>query len=184
MTTNAIPAGIEPEDLLTMSGGDNYELINGVLKEKPMGAESDEISSTLNMLIKAFVRQNGLGHVYGSQTGYKCFIGKPKLVRKPDLSFVAAGRLPDDKTPKGDILIAPDLAVEVVSPNDTYEEVAVRIADLKSADVKLIWVISPETRTVLVRRLDGTCAEVGEAGTLSGEDVLPGFACPVAELFV
>ncbi len=184
MSDNDIPAVMEPEDLLRMPDGDRYELIDGRPKEKLMGAESDEISSTLNMLIKTFVRQNSLGHVYGSQTGYKCFPDKPRMVRKPDLSFVAAGRLPDDKTPKGDIQIAPDLAVEVVSPNDTYEEVAVRIADLKSASVKLIWVVSPETRTVVIRRLDGTCAEVGEAGTLSGEDVLPGFTCAVAELFV
>lgn len=184
MTNNAIPAVLEPEDLLAMPNGDHYELIDGVLKEKAMGAESDEINCTINMLLTAFARQNRLGHVYGSQTGYRCFPNKPKQVRKPDTSFVAAGRLPDDRTPKGDILLAPDLAVEVVSPNDTYEEVAVRIADLKSAGVKLIWVVSPETKTVLIRRADGTCAEVGEAGTLSGEGVLPGFACAVAELFV
>jgi Uma2 family endonuclease len=184
MTDNAIPVVIEPEDLLKMPDGDHYELIDGRPKEKPMGAESDEINCTLNALLNTFVRQNRLGHVYGSQTGYRCFAGKPKLIRKPDTSFVAAGRLPNDKTPKGDIDIAPDLVVEVVSPNDTYEEVAVRIADFKTARVKLIWVVSPETKTVLIRRLDGTCAEVCQAGTLSGEDVLPGFTCAVAELFV
>jgi Uma2 family endonuclease len=184
MSDNDIPTLIEPDELLRMPDGDRYELIDGRPKEKPMGAESDEINCKMNMLLVAFVRQHRLGHVYGSQTGYRCFDGKPRLVRKPDTSFVAAGRLPEDKTPKGDIEIAPDLVVEVVSPNDTYEEVAVRVADFKSAKVKLIWVISPETRTVLIRRLDGTCAEVGETGTLSGEDVLPGFTCTVAELFV
>jgi Uma2 family endonuclease len=184
MTDNAIAAGIEPEDLLTMPDGDHYELIDGRLKEKVMGAESDEINCALNMFLVAFVRKNRLGHVYGSQTGYRCFPGRPKLVRKPDTSFVAAGRLPDDKTPEGDIPIAPDLAVEIVSPNDTYEEVAVKVAEFKSAGVKLIWVVSPKSRTVLVRRADGTCAELDETGALSGEAVLPGFACPVAELFV
>ena len=183
MTDNAIPGVIEPDDLLRMPDGDRYELIDGRPKEKPMGAESDEIASTLTTLLKNFVRQQRSGHVYGSQTGYRCFPGKPRLVRKPDTSFVAAGRLPGDKTPKGDIDIAPDLVVEVVSPNDTYEEIAVRVADYKSAGVKLIWVISPETRTVLVRRANGTCEELGETGTLSGEDVLPDFTCAVAELF-
>lgn len=184
MSDNDIPAVVEPEDLLRMPDGERYELIDGRPKEKPMGAESDEIASTVATLLKTFVRQHRAGHVYGSQTGYRCFAGKPKLVRKPDASFVAAGRLPDDKTPKGDIDIVPDLVVEVVSPNDTYEEVAIRVADFRSAKVKLIWVVSVETRTVLIRRLDGSCAEVGETGTLSGEDVLSGFACPVAELFV
>lgn len=78
----------------------------------------------------------------------------------------------------------PDLIAEVVSPNDSYEDITARVADFKAVSVKLIWVISPETRTVLVRRADGSCAELDETGTLSGEDVLPGFACPVAELFV
>ena len=184
MTDNAIPAVIEPEDLLRMPEGDRYELIDGIPREKPMGAESDEIASTLNTLLKNFVRQHRSGHVYGSQTGYRCFPGQPKRVRKPDTSFVAAGRLPNDKTPKGDIDIAPDLVVEVVSPNDSYEEMAIRVGDFKSAKVPLIWVVSPETRTVLVRRLDGTCAELDATGTLSGENVLPGFTCTVAELFV
>jgi Uma2 family endonuclease len=184
MTDNVIPAVIELEDLLRMPDGDHYELIDGRPREKATGAESDEIASTLTTLIKTFVRQSKLGHVYGSQTGYRCFPVKPKLVRKPDTSFVAAGRLPGDKTPKGDIDIVPDLVVEVASPNDTYEELAVRVADFKGAGVKLIWVVSPETKTVLIRRLEGTCVELDEAGTLSGEGVLPGFACPVAELFV
>lgn len=182
MNVRATPPRLEPDDLLRMPDGDNYELIDGIPKEKPMGAESDEIALAVGMLLKAFVRQHKLGHVYGSQTGYRCFPNG--RVRKPDTSFVAAGRLPGDKTPKGDIDIAPDLAVEAVSPNETYEEVMEKVADYKSAKIRLIWVISPVTRTVLIRRLDGTCAEVGEAGQLSGEDVIPGFTCPVADLFV
>ncbi|MCI0705022.1 MAG: Uma2 family endonuclease [Planctomycetia bacterium] len=184
MTHNAIPAVMEPEDLLRMPDGDHYELIDGKPKEKAMGAESDKVALRIGGILDQFCLRTKIGLAFGSQTGFKCFSGKPKLVRKPDASVVLTGRLPDDKWPKGDIPLAPDLAVEVVSPNDTYEEVAVKIAEFKSANVKLIWVISPETRTVLIRRLDGSCAEVGESGTLSGEDVLPGFTCAVAELFV
>jgi Uma2 family endonuclease len=79
---------------------------------------------------------------------------------------------------------APDGAGVVATPRHRYEELARRVADFRAAGVKLIWVISPKSKTVLIHRLDGTCAEVGETGTLSGEDVLPGFSCPVAELFV
>jgi Uma2 family endonuclease len=175
---------LEPEDLLAMPDGDHYELIDGVPKEKAMGAESDEIAVGVAAALRAFVRTNRMGHVYGSQTGFQCFPGKPTLVRMPDTSFVAAGRLPGNKTPEGYIKVAPDIAVEVISPNELYEEVEAKVADYRSAGVKLIWVISPKSRTVLIRRLDGTCAEFGETGQLSGEDVIPGFACPVAELFV
>src|SRR5207302_1787339 len=114
----------------------------------------------------------------------QCFPAKPKQVRMPDAAFVSAGRLPEDGTPDGYIKIAPDIAVEVISPNEEYEEVEEKVAEYRSAGVKLIWVISPKSKTVLIRRLDGTCTEVGEAGTLSGENVLPGFTCTVAELFV
>jgi Uma2 family endonuclease len=69
-------------------------------------------------------------------------------------------------------------------PSHTLEEVEIKVKEYRSAGVKLIWVVSPKARTVVIRRLDGTCAELDEAGTLSGEDVIPGFTCPVAELFV
>ena len=183
MSDNAIPAVVEPEDLLTIPDGDHYELIDGRLKEKQMGVESDKVALRIGGLLDQFCVRTRKGIAFGSQSGFRCFPGHPKMVRKPDAAVVVAGRLPDDKWPKGDMTIAPDLVVESVSPNDTYEEVAVKVAEFKSAGVKLIWVISPETRTVLVRRANGTCEELGETGTLSGEDVLPGFTCAVAELF-
>jgi Uma2 family endonuclease len=184
MTDNAIPAVMEPEDLLRMPDGDHYELIDGRPKEKPMGAESDEIGGLLLTQFNNFIRPGKLGRAYPSQTGFQCFPDKPKQVRMPDTAFVSTGKLPDDRSPEGYITVAPDIAVEVVSPNETYEEVEAKVAEYRSAGVKLIWIISPKSKTVLIRRLDGTCAEVDETGTLSGEDVLPGFTCAVAELFV
>lgn len=184
MSDNDIPAVIEPEDLLRMPNGDRYELIDGRLKEKLMGAESDEIGGLLLTQFNIFIRPKKLGRAYASQTGFQCFPGKPKLVRMPDTSFVSAGRLPNDRSPEGYIKVAPDIAVEVISPNEMYEEVEEKVAEYRSAGVKLIWIISPKSKTVMIRRLDGTCAEVNETGTLSGENVLPGFTCTVAELFV
>lgn len=183
MTVRAIRR-LEPEDLLRMPGGDRYELIDGVPVEKSMGAKADEVGSALIGALLPYCRANKLGRVYGAATGYQCFPSKPKQVRMPDVSFVAAGRLADDTTPDGYILVPPDFAAEVVSPRDKYEQVALKIADYKDAKVRLIWVISPKTKTVLIRRADGSCSEVGEDGQLSGEDVIPGFACTVAELFV
>jgi Uma2 family endonuclease len=182
MNMKTLPPRLSPDDLLTLPDGDHYELIDGIPKEKPMGARSDEIAAAVISALHMFVRQQRLGHVYGSQTGFRCFANN--RVRKPDSAFVAAGRLPNDRSPEGDIAIAPDMVIEVVSPNDTYEEVTSKVMDYRTAKVKLIWVISPETKTVLIRRLDGTCTELDETGTLSGEEVLPGFTCPVAELFV
>jgi len=176
---------MEPEELERMPDGDHYELIDGIPVEKIMGAKSDELSLAIGSILRDFVLEKQLGRVYGSSTGYRgCFPHRPRMLRKPDVSFVQISRLPDGVSPDGDFLIAPDLAVEVVSPNDTYEEVEEKINDYLKASVKLIWVISPHSKTAMVHRLDGSCARVNVDGSISGEIVLPGFTCKVAELFV
>ena len=183
MSGNPTATLMEPDDLLEMRDGDNYELIDGIPVEKQMGARASRITVNLTFFLAGFVRQNPLGHVYDGQTGFQCFPDDARMVRKPDLSFVARGRLPGEVSPDGHIKLAPDLAVEVVSTHDLHDEVEAKIAEYRSAGVKLIWIVSPAGRNVVVRRLDGTASEVGEAGDLSGEDVLPGFTCRVADLF-
>ena len=173
-----------PEDLDLIVDGDLYEFVNGAAVEKHMGAESGQVSATLMIRLGGFVQQNGLGGMYDAQTGFQCFPAAPSQVRKPDVAFVAADRLPGGRPPKGNFKIAPDLAAEVVSPNDTYEEVEEKMNDYRAAGIRLVWVISPESRTVLVRRPDGACTALTDADDLSGEDVIPGFTCKVADLFV
>lgn len=183
MTTATLPTILEPEDLQRMPDGDLYELIDGVPTEKPMGARSDFTGAVLIGLLQPYCRREKLGFVFGSQTGYRCFPEKPLQVRIPDVSFVASGRFAQDQPPEGYITIAPDLIAEVASPNDGYEEIQSRVAYFRSARTRLMWVVSPHTRSVLIRRLDGSCSEIFEDGELSGEDVIPGFTCKVAELF-
>jgi Uma2 family endonuclease len=173
-----------PDDLLTMPDGERYELVEGIPKEKGMGAKSSEISGILNAALLAFVRPRKLGRVYLSDTGYVCFPGKPKSVRFPDVSFVRTDRIPNGVSPEGYFNIRPDLAVEVISPNDLYEEVEEKLTDYREAGIPLVWIVSPRARTVLVRRLDGTANLLLESGELSGEDVVPGFTCNIAELFI
>lgn len=173
-----------PDDLALNVDGDLYEFVHGMPVEKPTAAESDWIGATLIGLLWSHCRPANLGLVFGAQTGYRCFPKDRKNLREPDVSFIARGRLPGDKPPKCDIDIPPDLAVEVVSPNDPTVETEAKVLDYLSAEVRLVWVIIPETRTVHVRRLNGTFAVLAETDTLSGEDVVPGFTCKVAELFV
>jgi Uma2 family endonuclease len=184
MTAKPTVIHMTPDDLLAMPDGEGYELVNGIPVEKRMGAESGEVTIALAAFLMTHVRQHRLGHVYDGQTGFQCFPHDPGLVRKPDISFVAAGRLPGEKSPKGNVKLPPDLAIEVVSPNDLYEEVEAKVCEYRAVGVKLIWVVSPGSRTVLVRRPDGTAAVLDEAGELSGEGVIPGFTCKVADLFV
>ena len=175
---------LEPDDLLHLPDGDSYELIDGKPVEKNIGAESDLIAAQMISKLVAYSAREKTGRAFGSQTGYRCFPHRPRLLRRPDASFVANGRFLDGVIPKGDIDIAPDLAVEVVSPNDFYDEVDTKIAEYLSAGVRLVWLLSPATKSILVRRPNKSCTFLDTTDTLSGEDVLPGFSCSVAELFV
>jgi len=174
---------LEPDDLLHIPDGDSYELVDGRLSEKRVGAESEYIGATLLTLLNNVVRPQRLGYVFGSQTSIRCFPHRPRLVRKPDVCFVARGRFSEEVIPKGDILLAPELTVEVISPNDTYEEVEVKVNEYIGAGVRLIWVISPESKTIVIRRPDKTAAWLSSTDTLSGENVVPGFSCPVNDIF-
>lgn len=175
---------LDPDEMLLYPEFDRSELIDGIPVEKAVSNRSEAVATELVVRLSNHCKAHQLGRVFGSNTGFRCFPHRPKLVRKPDVSVVRAGRFPNDQPPDGWYTLAPDLAVEVHSPTDRAEEVEERVADYRAAGVKLVWLVSTQWRTVLVRRLDGTAAEVGPAGELGGEDVLPGFSCTVADLFV
>jgi Uma2 family endonuclease len=182
------PSTIEPEApadfRLTLGAEQRYEWINGQLREKPpMGAEANRVATILVSLLNSFVTARRLGLVFSQECGYQIFEGEPKKVRKPDASFIPLGRLPGDRPPRGHVRVRPDLIVEVVSPNDSAEEIEARVDDYLRAGVKLLWVLYPATHAVWVLRADGSAARLSEGKELSGEDVVAGFSCRVAELF-
>ena len=109
--------------------------------------------------------------------------GNPPLALKIDASFIAAHRLTRDDLPTGHCEIVPDLAVEVISPNDLYSDVETKVDEYLQAGVRLVWVIDPGTESVRVHRLNGSVQDLSSRDPLSGEDVVPGFSCPVAKLF-
>jgi Uma2 family endonuclease len=173
-----------PEDLLAMPDADRYELVNGALVELKMGTLAGWIATQLSKHLSNFVDDRQLGWVMcGGDTGYQGFPNSPRTVRKPDVSFVASGRFPGEVPPPGYPRLAPDLAAEVISPNDLYEEVDQKIEEYVRAGVRLVWVISPQNRTVRIYRADGTSASLREGDELDGEAVLPGFRCRVRDLF-
>ena len=174
-------------DLLTMPDGDRFELVNGELVERNMGWESEWIASNLQVLLGSFCIQHRLGYVNGSNAGYQCFEvvfpDDPNRTRKPDVSFVTANRLTPGDLPKGHCEIAPDLAIEVISPHDLYSEVETKVDEYLQAGVRLVWVINPRTESVRVHRANGSVQDLTSRDQLSGEDVVPGFGCSVSQLF-
>ncbi len=176
-----------PEELDRLPDAVNYELVGGQLVERHMGSESSSIAAAIVHVLLSFVKSRRLGHAFTTDCGYQCFPDDPDKLRKPDVSFVARGRLPDDRPPAGYIRIAPDLAVEVLSPGDLASEVEEKVRDYLAAGVKLIWIVSPNTKTVRIHRPAtsklGPAGALTEVDTISGEEVLPGFECSVAEFF-
>ena len=172
-----------PEELLTKPNGDRYELVDGRLVERDMGAQSSRIATILIRLLDMHATAHNLGLVFATDCGYQIFADRPNQVRFPDSSFIARGRLPDDRAPAGHVRIPPDLVVEVVSPRDTACELDQKVEEYLQAGVRLLWVVYPSTRRVMVYRKTGGISRLGPADELSGEDVLPGFACRVADLF-
>jgi Uma2 family endonuclease len=173
-----------PEGLLEKEDGARYELIDGILVERHLGARSSEVAANIISLIRPYAFERKLGKVFATDCGYQIFEGDPKRVRFPDGSFIARGHLPEDKTPEGHVRVPPDLAVEVVSPQDTAEEVEAKRVAFLQAGTRLFWVVYPESRTVHVyRQGNNNSLALAEGDELSGEDVLPGFLCRVAAVF-
>ncbi len=176
----SIPLGVvSPDDLLTMDG--LFELTNGRLLEKRMGLDANWTAGRITYFLTGYLIQTRAGDVVPEQT-FQCFPDDPGGVRRPDVAFVAAGRLPVP-WPPGHVRVRPDLAVEVTSPNDEVDELELKLADYRSAGVPLVWVVIPAVRLVRVLRLDGSVAHLRDGDTLDGDAVLPGFAVAVADLF-
>jgi Uma2 family endonuclease len=172
-----------PEDLLTITDRPMPELVGGQLVERAMGEESDLIATRILLIVGQFVSEHRLGWVHGSQCGYQIFPDDPRKVRIPDVSFTRTERLPPGGPAKGHARVAPDLVVEVISPNDLAADLIARLEDYHAAGVPLLWVVDPATRSVRVERGDGTAARLGPAATIDGGAVLPGFSRVVADFF-
>ncbi len=172
-----------PEDLLSLpDDGKAYELVGGNLVEKHVGGFADWVSGRILRLLGNLGEDRGLGWAI-SETGYQCFPDDPRKVRKPDVSFICRGRLPDEQIPAGHIPIPPDLAVEVVSPNDTVYEVDTKIEEYLAAGVPLVWVVNPETRIVHIYRSDRSVVRLVPTDELTAPGLIPDLRYRVADLF-
>jgi Uma2 family endonuclease len=170
------------EDLLQLSGTGRYELVKGVLVEMtPPGYEHGKYANRLNYLITHHVMQNDLGEVVAAETGFR-LSRNPDTVRAPDVAFISKARRPATP-PTGYADFAPDLVAEVVSPNDDPDEIQSKVTDWLNAGVRLVLVVYPRSRQVAVYRSLREVTVLTETDALTAPDVLPGFSCPVSDLF-
>ena len=157
------------------------ELVRGQLVvREPAGYRHGAVAARLLLAIGGFAEAHGLGTVFTAETGFR-LRADPDTVRAPDVAFVRRERLPEPP-PRGYAALAPDLVVEVLSPDDRPREVLDKVSDWLESGTTLVWVVDPERRAARVYRIDGSVDELGEADLLLGEAVLPGFACEMRRI--
>lgn len=163
--------------------GKRYELIDGELREMaPTVNWHGEVETNLTTLLHTHSRAHGLGRV---SCGEVLFIVRrnPDRVRAADIAFIRQERVPPLEARQHIMEVIPDLVVEILSKSETIEEVNDRIDDWLGAGVQMLWIVDPYRRMVTIFRPGHDPVLVGEHGILEGDPVIPGFRCPVAELF-
>lgn len=182
MTMVTTPQNVTAEQLLATPGLGRCELVRGeLIMMTPEGFEHGCIAAALCSRLSVFVRQEKLGLVTGAKTGFQ-IRRDPDTVRAPDVGFVRAERVPPTRT-RGFFQGPPDLAVEVLSPDDRASEVLAKVNDWLAAGCLAVWVVDPAKRAVSVYRKEAQTITWGTADELSGGDLLPGFRLPVGEIF-
>jgi len=172
------------EEFLRMpDDGNRYELVGGELVQmSPSGWDHSQIAGQIAGLLWQHVAANKLGRVGVAEPGF-VLSRQPATVRVPDVAFVSSERLRQiadgSKFPE----IAPDLAVEVISPNDSFSYVEQKAREWLAAGTRMVLVVDPATRTVYIYRGTGRESALGEGDTLDASDAVPGWRVPVRQFF-
>lgn len=167
----AVEIALDPEK--------KYEIVNGMPEEKKaLGARLGMLLMRLAARLCGFVEANKLGETFLA-TSFK--LGNNERI--PNLSFVSTSRIPPEGVPEGVWQIPPDLAVEIISPNDLHEKVSNKVLEYLEAGVKQVWIVSPEIRSVTIFRSMEQVQVFSGDKILESPDLLPGFQCPLKEIF-
>ncbi len=171
------------EELLAMGDIGPSELVEGrIVTMSPTGGKHAVYESNFDEYLKACVRRQRLGKVMVGEVGIYTH-RNPDTVRAADVAFISNERYAERKQPSGFLDVAPDLVVEIMSPDDRWNDVTQKLREYFSIGVRLVWVAHPETRTVYAYRSMTDVREFGESAVLSGDEVLPGFSTSVGSLF-
>jgi len=182
--SSTITRSVTADELLAMpDDGYRYELVKGeLIRMSPAGNEHGRIAARITSQLLVHVDANDLGEVCAAETGF-VIAENPDTVRAPDAAFVrkerveASGRI--DSYRRG----APDLAVEVISPNDTVREVEEKVSEWLEAGTRMVWVVSPKLRSVTVYQSLTNVVTFTEKDQIEGGAVVQGFRIAVAKFF-
>jgi Uma2 family endonuclease len=186
MSSSPKPRLLDAEQLYALpDDGNRYELIRGLLVSEPVpGRSHGRTIARLAHVLESFVRGRSLGVVYAGDSGF-VLAREPDTVRGPDVAYVAADResIAPSSLASPYFPGAPDLAIEVRSPSDRTNEILGKVSDYLAAGSRLVWVVDPARLEVQVFRSPLKPLTLTGSDILDGEDVLPGFAVRISELF-
>ena len=173
---------LDEYERLPEEDGYRQELTAGRLVREPRpGARHGVIVGNLFRELDSFVRERDLGRVV-IETGF-LLAEVPPTVRGPDIAFISAERLPAGPVPEDFWRLAPDLAVEVVSPSDSAAGIQEKVLQYLDAGTETVWVVQPRTRTVEIWRAGADVRVIREEEALEGGDALPGWRFALKSLF-
>jgi len=182
MTTQTQP--LTADDLLHLpDDGERYELVQGELRKMAPASSGHGVKAMrLGWRLAQYVATHQLGEVFAAETGF-LLARNPDTVRAPDVAFVRADRIMAIPPGEGFWPEAPDLAAEVISPGDSYSEVAEKVADWLGAGTRMVLIVDPRLRTVTVYRALNDVTHLTAQDTLDGDIVVPGWTLQVGDLF-
>jgi Uma2 family endonuclease len=178
-----LPGKATEQDLLRLNDTSDklFELVDGTLVEKVMGLPESALAMRIGRFLANFAEEKDLGEVTGPDGTLQL---EPGLVRLPDVAFISSHRLPGGRLPDEPVpALVPDLAVEVLSENNTPEEMKRKVREYCFAGSALVWLVDPRKRTIDVYTAPDERTTLTEGDTLDGGAVLPGLALPVADVF-
>ncbi|HEY3450426.1 MAG TPA: Uma2 family endonuclease [Myxococcales bacterium] len=161
-----------------------YELVRGdLLMMTPATPVHGRFAGRLSHALMSHLEEHDLGEVYVSEPGFLLQPEPDAIVRAPDVAFVRKERIPPRDQQAGFWPIAPDLAVEIISPSEGAAEIQAKVQDYLKAGVRLVWLVYPEIRSVIEYRSGGQVRQLEGDACLDGGDVLPGFSYRLTSLF-
>lgn len=172
-------------DLLALSGAEqSYELVRGdLLMMSPASPVQGRYASRIDRALGAFVDEHGLGEVYTAEPGFVLQPEPDPVVRAPDVAFVRRERIPPADQQTGFWPIAPDLAVEIISPSEGASDVQGKVQDYLQAGTRLIWLVYPSQQVVIEHQPGGRMRQLGIDDALDGGELIPGFSYALRRLF-